>query len=146
MKMMDHGMGVCAPAPVVDYYDSVGGRSNMYDYYEAMFENDEMMDAMMEGMPREQRPGSFKEFAGMMEKMNMGGVKYWKDIVFEAECREGRRGGRGGRRGEKMMEMLNEEEDQILMTGKDGSILYMRMAATKAAVSAAAALGLMALW
>lgn len=90
-------------------------------------------------MPEE--PRDFDEWVEMVEPY-MEGLMAWENIWFSGECMEGRRGGRG-RRGGKMDDDegdsfidWSEDKDRIIMTGVDGSKMYIEMGATSVAASA----------
>jgi len=92
----------------------------------------------------------------------MPNVMNWDEFWFAPYCAEGGRGGKGrgkgkdrkggkGRRGgedeDEGMIDWSEPKDRIIMTGADGSKLYIEMGATKVAVSAAATVAAMiTLW
>jgi len=64
---------MCAPAPVVDYFEKVG-ESSFYDYYNYLWDDKdkggrEMLIGMMEGY----EPKDFNEFMELMQQ-NMKGV------------------------------------------------------------------------
>ena len=104
-------------------------------------------------------PRNFDEFL-QMASTQMPNVMNWREFWLEGGCAEDRggRGGRGGkgkkggkggkgkRGGGDGMIDWSENKDRIIMTGADGSKLYIEMGATKVAVSAAATVAAMTLW
>ena len=125
-------MGVCAPSSVVDYFD-MEGESSYWDYQRYLFEETDMYKMMTMMMP--EKPRDFDQWAEWVS-YEQNGVWEWKDIMLEGKCIAGGRGGKGG-----MGDFIDwsEAKDRIIMTGADGSKLYIEMGATKIATSLAAA-------
>lgn len=86
------------------------------------------------------------ELANMHAMVNCMGEIAREDDMENMKKMKKRMGmGKGGRGGNGMMDM-SEDKDRLIMTGADGSMMYLEMGATKIAATAAAALGLMTLF
>jgi len=96
-------------------------------------------------------PTSFDDFINMASQ-GYPNMANWGEFTFKSWCTKGGKGGKGrGGKGERDgpgggMIDWDEPKDRIIMTGADGSKLYIEMGATKVAASVAATLGAMSLW
>lgn len=140
MNGMEGGMGVCTPEFVVDYFEEEG-ETNMYDYHEYLFNEPLMWEQYTKDMSP--RPETFEEWYDQVSPYM--DTSAWWEVEIGAMCMDGGRGDgrRGGRRGgnkggEGGFIDWSEDRDRMIMTGVDGSKIYIEMGATKLFASVAA--------
>lgn len=134
--VMERGMGVCTPEFVVDYFEDVE-ETNMYDYHEYLFNEPMMWDQYTKDM--NPKPETFEEWYDEVEQWM--DTSAWWDVEIGAKCMDGGRGDgrmRGGKGGDGGFIDWSEDRDRMIMTGVDGSKIYIEMGATKLFASVAA--------
>lgn len=136
IRMMEEtGKGMCAPGFVKDYIKENDWEINMLDYHEYLFNSAEGYEMYTEGMSP--APMDFWEWQ-MMAAPYMPGIENWGEMWFEGECMGEGRGGRGGDMDNDDFINWGEDRDRMIMTGADGSKIYIEMGAAKLAASVAA--------